>query len=62
MTYRCPPPIDKPIKAVPVEGEVVLMGDMVSVSMTPQAALESAERIRQAAEQAIRERHRRGPA
>jgi hypothetical protein len=56
MNFRCPPPCEKPIDAVTIEGEVVLMGEMVSVSMTPEAALQSADRIRRAAEEALRKR------
>jgi hypothetical protein len=37
------------------------MGDRVSVSMTPEAALESAERIRHAAEEALGGRKRGEP-
>jgi hypothetical protein len=51
------PPSDRPVEAVrAAEGEIVLMGDHVSVSLTPEAALESAERIRRAAEEALAER------
>jgi hypothetical protein len=62
MQLRCPPPCERPIEAVVVEDEVVLMGEMVSTSMTPEAALESAERIRRAAEEALSQRGRPGPA
>ena len=62
MNFRCPPACEKPINAVPIEDEVVLMGEMVSISLTPEAALQSAERIRQAAEEALRQRGFGGPA
>lgn len=49
-------PPESLIDAEAVDGDVVLIGDMVSVKMEPEAALESAERIRKAAEQAIKDR------
>jgi hypothetical protein len=42
--------------AVPVEGEVVVLGNRAAEALTPEAALESAERLRRAAEEALRQR------
>ena len=58
MHAKCPSP--KPahetaFDAVAVDGEVVLIGARTSEALTPKAALVTAERIRKAAEQALRE-------
>ena len=49
-------PSEEPISASPVDVEVVLLGPGVSGAYTPESALASAEQIRRAAEEAIRQR------
>lgn len=47
---------DQPFSVTVVEGEVVISGpDGLRASLTPAAAIESATRLREAAEQAARE-------
>ena len=46
--------VEEPLKAVAFEGEVVVSGT-VCLAMTPEAALASAEALRQAAEKLLRD-------
>ena len=46
--------VEEPLKAIPFEGEVVVSGS-VCLAMTPEAALQSAEALRRAAENILRE-------
>ena len=61
MPFTAIPPLDKPLDAVAVEGEVVVTscsghGRPVVVAMTPEAVLASLELMRAAAEAAIVQR------
>ena len=50
------PTCEVPLEVTVVDGEVVMMGDRVSTTMTAEAALESARRIQEAAELVISQR------
>jgi hypothetical protein len=53
MTAPSQPPFDKPMSATPVEGEVAITGPgHIHGSMTPNAAKDSARRLRRVAEAA----------
>ena len=56
MPFRSIPPYDKAFQVTACEGEVVVMGNRTSEALTPEAALESAERLVKAARRAIRQR------
>ena len=49
-------PYEEPVTVEAEEGAVVLVGPGFEMPMTPEAALLSAERLRQAAEEALKRR------
>ena len=48
-------PYQQPVVAVAENGAVLLLGPGFEMPMTPEAALESVERVRRAAEEALRQ-------
>ena len=54
---KCPPPVSEALEAVPVDGEVVIIGTAPgAVAMTPEAALETCKRVVDAAAEALKQR------
>ncbi|HEY9219883.1 MAG TPA: hypothetical protein VIO94_17680 [Phenylobacterium sp.] len=53
MSQQTQPPFDRPIRARPVDGEVAITGPgHIHGSMTPKAAKDSADHLREVAQEA----------